>query len=252
MVKMPWRLSKPLKKNSHELKSGLPSDVKIVPVYDRSSLIKRAIDNLTHKLLEEILIVALVCALFLFHTRSALVAVFTLPTAILMAFIIMQIQGINANIMSLGGIAIAIGAMVDAAIIMIENAHKHIEHENQKHAQDRLPHWEVDLTRPQRKLDRRFVLVAFGYYGFLYSGVYARRAGRAACFKPLAFTKTYSMAAAAILAITIVPILMGFFIRGKIPEEDETRLIGFLFRCITLSRNWFFGIPKMIIMRLSP
>ena len=142
---------KAVEKKLDVLKAGLPPDVQIVPTYNRSSLIERAISNLRDKLFEEILIVAFVCLIFLFHARSALVAVFTLPTAILMAFFVMRMQGLNANIMSLGGIAIAIGAMVDAAIIMIENAHKHIETENVKPPDDRLPHWQL-ITQASKEV----------------------------------------------------------------------------------------------------
>ena len=132
-----------VKKKLDDIKQGLPDDVKITTAYDRSGLIERAIDTLKGKLIEEIIIVAIVCIIFLLHARSAFVAIFTLPTAILMSFIVMKWQGINANIMSLGGIAIAIGAMVDAAIIMIENAHKHIEHENEKPPEQRRDHWQI-------------------------------------------------------------------------------------------------------------
>jgi Cu(I)/Ag(I) efflux system membrane protein CusA/SilA len=200
-----------VKKKLAELRAGLPADVQIVPVYDRSSLIDRAIANLRDKLVEEILIVALVCLLFLFHARSALVAVFTLPTAILIAFIVMNAQGVNANIMSLGGIAIAIGAMVDAAIIMIENAHKHLEHEETLPADKRRPHWQIIQEAAQEVGPALFWSLLVITVSFI--PIFSLEAQEGRLFHPLAFTKTYSMAAAALLAITIVPVLMGYFIR---------------------------------------
>jgi len=202
-----------------ELRAGLPKDVQIVPVYDRSSLINRAMENLRDKLIEEIVIVALVCVIFLFHARSALVAVFTLPTAILMAFIVMHAQGINANIMSLGGIAIAIGAMVDAAIIMIENAHKHLEQELTLPVKRRREHWQIILEASQEVGPALFWSLLVITVSFI--PIFSLEAQEGRLFKPLAFTKTYSMAAAAILAVTMVPVLMGFFIRGTIPPEEK-------------------------------
>jgi Cu(I)/Ag(I) efflux system membrane protein CusA/SilA len=202
-----------------ELRAGLPKDVQIVPVYDRSNLINRAIANLRDKLIEEIVIVALVCVIFLFHARSALVAMFTLPTAILMAFIVMRAQGINANIMSLGGIAIAIGAMVDAAIIMIENAHKHLEHEQTLPVKKRREHWQIIMEASQEVGPALFWSLLVITVSFI--PIFSLEAQEGRLFKPLAFTKTYSMAAAAILAVTIVPVLMGFFIRGDIPPEEK-------------------------------
>lgn len=201
------------------LKAGLPPDVKIMPVYDRSGLIERAIETLKEKLTEEIIIVAIVCLIFLLHARSAMVAVFTLPTAILIAFIIMKQQGINANIMSLGGIAIAIGAMVDAAIIMIENAHKHIEHERLKPPDQQAEHWTIILNASKEVGPALFYSLLVITISFIPVFTLGEQSGR--LFHPLAFTKTYSMAAAAILGITIVPILMGYFVRGKILPEDR-------------------------------
>jgi len=201
---------------------GLPKGVRIVPTYDRSVLIHHAIDTLSDKLIEEIIIVALVCLLFLLHARSALVAVFVLPTAILIAFIIMRQQGLNANIMSLGGIAIAIGAMVDAAIIMIENAHKHIEHENLKPESERRNHWTLIAEASQEVGPTLFFSLLVITVSFIPVFTLGDQEGR--LFKPLAFTKTYSMAAASLLAITIVPILMGYFIRGKILPEHRNPL----------------------------
>lgn len=208
-----------VKKKIEQLKSGLPSDVEIKPVYDRSDLIHRAIDTLSSKLIEEILIVAIVCVIFLFHARSALVALFTLPTAILIAFIVMHQQGLSADIMSLGGIAIAIGAMVDAAIIMLENAHKHLEHENEKPEHERKEHWSVIIESAKEVGPSLFWSLLVITVSFIPVFALTNQAGR--LFSPLAFTKTYSMAAAAILSITIIPILMGYFVRGKILPESK-------------------------------
>ncbi len=203
-----------IKEKLKELKQGLPPDVQIVPVYDRADLIKRAINTLEDKLIEESIIVALVCLLFLFHFRSGFVAILTLPSAILMAFIVMRWQGLNANIMSLGGIAVAIGAMVDSAIIMIENAHKHIETDDGK--TDR---WKLIAESSKEVGPSLFYSLLVITVSFVPVFALAEQSGK--LFKPLAFTKTYSMAAAALLGITIVPILMGYFIRGKIPPEEK-------------------------------
>jgi Cu(I)/Ag(I) efflux system membrane protein CusA/SilA len=234
-----------VKKKLEIAKQGLPPDVKIVPVYDRSNLIRRAIDNLRDKLLEEIIIVALVCILFLLHARSALVAVFTLPTAILMAFIVMRLQGISANIMSLSGIAIAIGAMVDAAIIMIENLHKHLERNNSLAPPDRKSHWDVVTAASCEVGPSLFWSLLVITVSFVPVFSLTEQEGR--LFKPLAFTKTYSMAAAAILAITIVPILMGFFIRGKIPAEERNPINRFLISFYHPIARFVMKRPKMII-----
>ncbi|MBN1980294.1 MAG: efflux RND transporter permease subunit, partial [Chitinivibrionales bacterium] len=237
------------------LRAGLPADVKIIPVYDRSGLINRAVENLKNKLIEEMLIVAVVCILFLFHARSALVAVFTLPTAILISFIIMRQQGLNANIMSLGGIAIAIGAMVDAAIIMIENAHKHLEHENELAPNLRRSHWQVILEASQEVGPALFWSLLVITVSFI--PVFTLEAQEGRLFKPLAFTKTYSMASAAILAITIVPVLMGYFIRGKIKPEKSNplnRLFIFLYHPIVktiLRHPYLVIILALIIVAIS-
>ncbi|MFQ5675760.1 MAG: efflux RND transporter permease subunit [bacterium] len=197
-----------------ELKKSLPKGVEIEPVYDRSGLIERAIENLRGKLIEESIVVALVCILFLLHFRSAFVAIFTLPVGILIAFMIMHLQGINANIMSLGGIAIAIGAMVDAAIVMIENAHKHIEHDTgQKN------HWQIIIDASKEVGPALFYSLLIITISFV--PVFTLQAQEGRLFKPLAFTKTYAMAASAFLAITVVPVLMGYFIRGKIMPENK-------------------------------
>ena len=206
-----------------QLQSGLPEGVRIVPVYDRSSLIERAVDTLKEKLLEESIVVALVTALFLFHLPSALVAIFTLPVAILIAFLVMHAQGINANIMSLGGIAIAIGAMIDAAIIMIENAHKHLERN-----QGKKPHWEIILASSKEVGPTLFFSLLVITVSFVPVFALQEQSGR--MFKPLAFTKTYAMGAAAFLSITIVPVLMGWFIRGKIKPEHANPINRLLIR----------------------
>jgi len=203
-----------VKQKLAELKAGLPADVQIVTAYDRSGLIQRSVDTLREKLLEESLVVALVCLLFLLHVRSALVAILTLPVAILMAFVVMHEQGINANIMSLGGIAIAIGAMVDAAIIMIENAHKHLEHDG-----GRREHWAVIADAAKEVGPTLFYALLVITVSFV--PVFTLEAQEGRLFKPLAFTKTYSMAAASILSVTIVPVLMGYWIRGRIRSEHR-------------------------------
>ncbi|MGD8910622.1 MAG: efflux RND transporter permease subunit, partial [Chromatiales bacterium] len=222
-----------VKEKIESLRQGLPEGVEIVETYDRSALIERAIDNLQEKLIEEFIVVALVCLVFLFHLRSAFVAIVTLPLGVLVAFIIMQKQGINANIMSLGGIAIAIGAMVDAAIVMIENAHKHLERFKQSlgHAPQGAEHWEV-VTRAAREVGPAlFYSLLIITLSFL--PVFTLEAQEGRLFAPLAYTKTYAMAASAGLAVTLVPVLMGYFIRGRIPAEQTNplnRLLIWLYR----------------------
>ena len=206
-----------------DLKTGLPNGVAIKPAYDRSLLIERAIDNLKEKLIEEIIVVSLVCIIFLLHFRSAFVAIFTLPVGILIAFTIMRYQGIDANIMSLGGIAIAIGAMVDAAIVMIENAHKHIERRSGE-----VDHWQLILDASKEVGPALFYSLLIITVSFM--PVFTLQAQEGRLFKPLAFTKTYAMGASALLAITIVPILMGYFIRGKILSEEKNPVNRFLIR----------------------
>ena len=199
------------------LESGLPEGVEVEVAYDRTALIDRAVDTLTEKLLEESLVVAVVCIIFLLHFRSALVAIITLPVAILISFIVMHLQGINANIMSLGGIAIAIGAMVDAAIIMIENAHKHLERDAGKKE-----HWRIIADAATEVGPALFYSLLVITVSFV--PVFTLQAQEGRLFKPLAFTKTFSMAAAALLSITLVPVLMGFFIRGRILPEHKNPL----------------------------
>lgn len=197
-----------------EIEAGLQEGVTVRPVYDRSGLILRAIDNLKRTLIEESIIVGLVCVIFLFHLRSALVGIFTLPMGVFISFIIMERQGINANIMSLGGIAIAIGAMVDAAIVMIENVHKHLEHKIGKK-----DHWQIVLDASVEVGPALFFSLLIIAISFL--PVFTLEAQEGRMFKPLAYTKTYAMLGAALLAITLVPVLMGYMIRGKIVPEHK-------------------------------
>jgi Cu(I)/Ag(I) efflux system membrane protein CusA/SilA len=211
------------------LKTSLPPGVEIVPTYDRSKLIKRAVSNLEEKLIEEFIVVAVVCAIFLFHIRSALVAIVTLPIGILLAFTVMYYQGVNANIMSLGGIAIAVGAMVDAAVVMIENAHKHIEAWNHAHPGKKLQgehHWRVIGDAAAEVGPALFFSLLIIVLSFI--PVFTLEAQEGRLFSPLAFTKTYAMAAAAGLAVTLIPVLMGYLIRGRIPEEQKNPLNRFL------------------------
>ncbi|MCH9047689.1 MAG: efflux RND transporter permease subunit, partial [Proteobacteria bacterium] len=231
-----------VKKKLEELKQSLPPGVEIVETYDRSGLIARAIDTLKEKLIEEFIVVTLVCAVFLFHLRSALVIIISLPLGILIAFMIMYSQGINANIMSLGGIAIAIGAMVDAAIVMIENVHKHME----RTALTNENRWRVMREAVQEVGPALFFSLLIITFSFL--PVFALEAQEGRMFKPLAFTKTYAMAAAAGLSITLVPVLMGLFIRGKITPEHKNpinRLLVFIYRPFI---KLVLKAPKTIIL----
>lgn len=206
-----------VKKKLSELQRSLPQGVEIITTYDRSDLIQRAVSNLNLKLFEEFLVVALVCGLFLFHFRSAWVVILSLPIGILSAFSVMQWQGINANIMSLGGIAIAIGAMVDAAIVMIENVHKHLEENAKRNEFDRIEHWTLIYNASKEVGPPLFFSLLIITLSFL--PVFTLEAQEGRLFSPLAYTKTYAMAAAAGLAITLVPVLMGYFIRGKVIAE---------------------------------
>jgi Cu(I)/Ag(I) efflux system membrane protein CusA/SilA len=205
------------------LQSGLPEGVEIIPVYDRSSLIERAVWTLQTKVLEECLIVALVIFLFLMHLPSAMVAIVTLPIAILLAFAVMYVQGVNANVMSLGGIAIAVGTMVDAAIIMTENVHKHMEKDRH-----RKEHWQIIIDAAKEVGPTLFFSLLVITVSFLPVFALQEQSGR--MFKPLAYTKTYAMGAAALLSVTLVPILMGWFIRGKIKPESASSLNRFFLR----------------------
>ena len=206
-----------VKERIAELEAGLPEDVEIHVAYDRSNLIERSIATLREKLIEESLAVSIVCVAFLWHFRSALVAILVLPMAVLMSFIIMYVQGIGSNIMSLGGIAIAIGAMVDAVIIMIENAHKHSERDR-----GRKPHWEIIRDASIEVGPTLFYSLLVITVSFL--PVFTLQAQEGRLFKPLAFTKTYAMAAAAFLSITLAPVLMGYLVRGRIPPEERNPL----------------------------
>jgi Cu(I)/Ag(I) efflux system membrane protein CusA/SilA len=210
-----------LKTRISEISSGLPEGVSIEAVYDRSDLIHRAIRNLNRTLIEESVIVALVCIVFLFHARSALVAIVMLPVGVLIAFIVMSLMGLNSNIMSLGGIAIAIGAMVDAAIVMIENAHKHLER-----LRPGAPRLEAIISACKEVGPALFFSLLIITVSFL--PVFTLEAQEGRMFKPLAFTKTFSMAGAALLSITLVPVLMLLFIRGRIPPEHKNPLVRFL------------------------
>ncbi|MDH5216796.1 MAG: CusA/CzcA family heavy metal efflux RND transporter, partial [Gammaproteobacteria bacterium] len=220
---------------------GLPEGVQVIETYDRSSLINRAVENLFHKLIEEFIVVAVVCLVFLFHLRSALVAIVILPLGILIAYIVMHYQGINANIMSLGGIAIAIGAMVDAAIVMVENAHKHIE--------------KGGITDNNRWIAMQRSAVEVGpalFFSLLiitlsFLPVFTLEAQEGKLFAPLAYTKTYAMAAAAILSITLMPVLMGYFIRGDIPPEHKNPINRFLISMYLPVIKFVLNHPKVVI-----
>ncbi|NNM70075.1 MAG: efflux RND transporter permease subunit [Gallionella sp.] len=231
------------------LKASLPPGVEIVTTYDRSALIDRAIDNLTHKLIEEFLVVTIVCGIFLFHLRSALVAIVSLPLGILAAFIVMRYQGVNANIMSLGGIAIAVGAMVDAAVVMIENAHKHIEGWKRGHPGRVLAgseQWKVVADAAAEVGPALFFSLLIITLSFI--PVFTLEAQEGRLFSPLAFTKTYAMAAAAGLAITLIPVLMGYLIRGKIPDEQRNPINRFLIRIYRPLLDSVLHRPKTIIL----
>ena len=221
-----------------ELQRSLPDGVEIVSTYDRSDLIERAVETLQGKLIEEFLVVALVCAVFLFHLRSSAVIIFSLPVGILVAFIVMHQQGINANIMSLGGIAIAIGAMVDAAIVMIENVHKHIEHEPLTDDN----RWRIMADAAAEVGQPLFFSLVIITLSFL--PVFTLEAQEGRLFSPLAFTKTYAMAAAAGLSITLVPVLMGYFIRGKVMPEHKNPINRLLIAAYQPVIKWIIRSPK--------
>ncbi|MCC2604938.1 efflux RND transporter permease subunit [Planctobacterium marinum] len=225
-----------------ELKHSLPEGVEVVPVYDRSQLIESAVDNLWGKLLEELAVVALVCVAFLFHLRSSIVAVITLPLGILVSFIIMHLQGINANIMSLGGIAIAIGAMTDGAIVMIENMHKHME----KTPLSDENRWQIVAKSASEVGPALFFSLLIITVSFLPVFILEAQEGR--MFAPLAYTKTYAMAAAAGLAITLVPVLMGYFIRGKVISEKKNPLNRLLIASYMPVLSKVLQFPKITIV----
>ncbi len=237
-----------VKEKLEELKHSLPEGVEIVTTYDRSSLIERAVHTLSEKLLEEFIVVLIVCALFLFHIRSSLVILLSLPLGILAAFIVMNMQGINANIMSLGGIAIAIGAMVDAAIVMIENMHKHIE----RTPLTKENRWEIVTKASTEVGPALFFSLLIITFSFL--PIFALEAQEGRLFHPLAYTKTYAMAGAALLSVTLVPVLMGYFIRGKILPEHKNPVNWLLmmiykpFINIVLKAPWAMILVAFIVM----
>ena len=238
-----------------ELKGSLPPGVEIVTTYDRSQLIDRAVENLSGKLIEEFVVVAIICGLFLWHVRSALVAIVTLPLGVLAALLVMRVQGVNANIMSLGGIAIAIGAMVDAAIVMIENAHKRIERWEHEHPDTALAgeeRWRVITEAAAEVGPALFFSLVIITLSFV--PVFTLEAQEGRLFAPLAFTKSYAMAAAAILSVTLVPVLMGWLIRGRIPAENDNLLNRALTRAYrpaldrVLARPWAaIGIAALVL-----
>jgi Cu(I)/Ag(I) efflux system membrane protein CusA/SilA len=237
-----------VKSKLKQLQSSLPAGVEIVPVYDRSGLINEAVSNLTHKLGEEFLVVALVCALFLWHLRSALVAVITLPLGILAAFIVMRYQGVSANLMSLGGIAIAIGAMVDAAVVMIENAHKHLEHWREANGREAVgeERWELMAQSASEVGPALFASLLVITLSFV--PVFALQAQEGRLFSPLAFTKTYSMAAAAGLSVTLIPVLMGYLIRGRIRPEAENPINRVLIGAYRPLLDWVLRFPWLTLV----
>ncbi|WP_322617260.1 efflux RND transporter permease subunit [Pseudomonas sp. BIC9C] len=238
-----------VKSKLDELKGSLPAGVEIVTTYDRSKLIDRAVDNLSHKLLEEFIVVALVCGIFLWHLRSSLVAIISLPVGVLIAFIVMHYQGINANIMSLGGIAIAIGAMVDAAVVMIENAHKKIEAWHLANPGEELKgerHWHVMTEAAAEVGPALFFCLLIITLSFI--PVFTLEAQEGRLFGPLAFTKTYAMAAAAGLSVTLVPVLMGYWIRGRIPSEQQNPLNRWLIRIYQPALDAVLRRPKITLL----
>ncbi len=225
-----------------ELKKGLPESVEIVETYNRAALIERAVDTLNEKLVEEFIVVALVCALFLFHLRSALVIVLSLPVGILAAFIAMQQMGINANIMSLGGIAIAVGAMVDAAVVMIENTHKHLE----KEGAEQRNRWEIISESTKEVGPPLFFSLIIITLSFL--PVFTLEAQEGRLFSPLAYTKTFAMAAAAALSITLVPVLMGYFIRGHVIPENKNPINRLLIAGYRPLISFILKAPKIVLL----
>jgi Cu(I)/Ag(I) efflux system membrane protein CusA/SilA len=232
-----------------ELERSLPACVEVVTTYDRSSLIDRAIENLTSKLAEEFIVVALVCALFLFHIRSAMVAIVTLPLGVATAFLVMRLQGVDANIMSLSGIAIAVGAMVDAAIVMVENAHKKLERWRDEHDGE-MPqgadHWRVITDAAIEVGPALFFSLLIITLSFL--PVFTLQAQEGRLFAPLAFTKTYAMAASAALAVTLTPVLMGYWIRGRIPHEDDNPVNRFLAGLYRPAIDFALATPKLVLL----
>ena len=238
-----------VKAKLEDLKGSLPAGVEIVPTYDRSHLIDRAVENLSHKLIEEFIVVALICGVFLWHLRSALVAIISLPLGVLIAFIVMRHQGVNANIMSLGGIAIAVGAMVDAAVVMIENAHRKLEAWYHAHPGQRLEnsmHWQVISSAAVEVGPALFFSLLIITLSFL--PVFTLEAQEGRLFGPLAFTKSYAMAGAAMLAITLIPVLMGYWIRGRIPNESANPLNRWLIALYQPLLDVVLRKPKLTLL----
>ncbi len=236
-----------VKARLEQLKASLPAGVEIVPVYDRSELIRDAVRNLATKLGEEFLVVALVCALFLWHLRSALVAVITLPLGILAAFMVMRYQGMSANLLSLGGIAIAIGAMVDAAVVMIENAHKHLEHFNDAHGRDAVGEERWTLMGEAASEVGPALFASLLVITLSFVPVFALQAQEGRLFSPLAYTKTYAMAAAAGLSITLIPVLMGYLIRGRIRPETQNPINRVLIAAYRPALEWVLRFPWLTL-----
>ncbi|GAC23718.1 Cu(I)/Ag(I) efflux system membrane protein CusA [Paraglaciecola mesophila KMM 241] len=231
-----------VKAKLEDLKKGLPEGVEIITVYDRSALIERAVDNLASKLVEEFIVVALVCIAFLFHVRSSLVAIISIPVGIITAIIVMYMQGINANIMSLGGIAIAIGAMSDGAIVMIENMHKHME----RTPLTKENRWQVVIDSASEVGPALFFSLLIITVSFV--PVFTLEAQEGRMFSPLAFTKTYAMAASAALAITLVPVLMGYFVRGKVLAEHKNPVNRFLTFLYMPTLRTVLRFPKITML----
>src|ERR1700677_1907828 len=243
-----------IKKKMEEIKSSLPPGVRIVPAYDRSVLIKRAIDTLREKLIEESIVVALVCLVFLWHVRSALVAIITLPIAIILSFVPMFFMHLTSNIMSLGGIAIAIGAMVDSAIIMVENAHKYLERFRDEKGRDPTNAERTEVIIAAAKSVGRPLFFALLVITVSFIPVFSLEAQEGRLFKPLAFTKTFAMAFAALLGVTLVPVLMTWLIRGKITPEAKNPVNRFLiwvyqpFVRLVLRFRWLTVLLALVIL----
>jgi len=237
-----------VKAKLEQVKAGLPEGVSIEVAYDRTALIDRSVNSLRESLTQQFLIVGLVCLVFLFHVRSGLVAVITLPVGILMAFIAIYFQGLNLNIMSLGGIAVAIGTMVDAGIVMVENAHKHLARDRGKK-----PHWEIIAASSKEVGPSLFFSLLVIAVSFM--PVFALEAQEGRLFKPLAFTKTYSMAAAALLAVTLVPVLVGYWVRGRIVSEEKnpiSRLLIFVYEpVLAFVLRFRFSVLFILVLALA-
>jgi Cu(I)/Ag(I) efflux system membrane protein CusA/SilA len=233
-----------VKAKLRDLEAGLPEGVEIVPVYDRSTLIETAIGVLKRKLTEELIVVALICLIFLLHIRSAFVAVFTLPVGILTAFLVMYLLDVNANIMSLGGIAIAVGVMVDASVVMVENAHKHLE--RARASGKPFDHDTVIITAAKEVGPALFYSLVIITLSFL--PVFTLQAQEGRLFRPLAFTKTFAMGAAAILAVTIIPVLMSFLIRGRIRPEERNPISRFFIWAYNPFIHFVLRFPKTVIL----